>query len=363
MPRKKNQKRSDGLYEYKATIGKDITGRAIRKSFYSSKSRADAKKKAEQYRIAEEASLHTGIASVCESGGFADWARRWLETYKKPFVSANTYRLTYENIVEKHLIPYFGDADLPAVMPIHITEFFATKKACSPDRLKHMRSILSAIFLAAIENDLCYKNPVAHAQWTSEAEKRTPTIYDDEQIQAAVDYLSEHLPEAALMLETGIRRGEMCGLMWADYDRDNRTLSINRSIAVGANGERIEERPPKWGSYRTIPLSKVAVRILEAQPQSSLYIFPNRSGQPSNPNSWSQKFTRHIKAMQAETGLPELRPHDLRKTYGTALRRKGVDIYTIQKLLGHKDITVTTEVYVANEVAVLRENLSGKGVV
>lgn len=362
MSRKKEQKRADGLYEYKATIGKDINGRAIRKSFYSSKSRADAKKKADEYRITREVSVRTGTACAPMAGGFAGWARRWLETYKKPFVSANTYKLTYENIVEKHLIPYFGDADLPAIMPINITEFFATKKACSSDRLKHMKSILSAIFLAAIENDLCYKNPVAHAQWISEAEKRTNTIYNDDQIKTAVAYLSEHLPEAALMLETGIRRGEMCGLMWSDYDWDNHTLSINRSIAVN-DDDRIEERPPKWGSYRTLPLSKTAAQIIENQPQTSLYIFPNLNGQPNNPNTWSQRFARHMKAMQAETGIPASRPHDLRKTYGTALRRKGVDIYTIQKLLGHKDITVTTEIYVANEVSVLRENLTGKGAV
>ena len=164
------------------------------------------------------------------------------------------------------------------------------------------------------------------------------------------------------MLETGIRRGEMCGLMWSDYDWDNHILSINRSIAVN-DDDRIEERPPKWGSYRTLPLSKTVVQIIENQPQTSLYIFLNFNGQPNNTNTWSQRFARHMKAMQTETGIPASRPHDLRKTYGTALRRRGVDIYTIQKLLGHKDITVTTEIYVANEVSVLRENLTGKGAV
>ena len=354
MPKKKS--RADGLYEYKATIGRDVLGHPIRKSFYSSKSRLDAKRKAETYKQELENPSYTPASAT-----FATWARRWLETYKRPFVTANTYKLTYENIVEKHLIPFFGETPLPAILPISITEYFATKKECSTDRLKHMHSILSAIFAAAIENDLCYKNPVAHIKFTSDAQPKTNTIYTDEQIVKVKQYMRHRMPDIVLMLETGIRRGELCGLMWADYDKENRTLSINRSIAVDEN--RISEQPPKWGSYRIIPLSAEAAAIIENQHNDSLYIFPNRFGEPHNPNSWSQKFKRHMAAMTKETGLPPARPHDLRKTCGTALRRKGIDIYTIQKMLGHRDIHVTTEVYVANETEVLRNKLREKGVV
>ena len=54
MPRKKSTKRADGSYEYKATIGKDLHGKAIRKSFYSSKSLAHAKATAQEYIIASQ---------------------------------------------------------------------------------------------------------------------------------------------------------------------------------------------------------------------------------------------------------------------------------------------------------------------
>lgn len=48
--------------------------------------------------------------------------------------------------------------------------------------------------------------------------------------------------------------------------------------------------------------------------------------------------------------IPVLTSHEMRHTYGTSLRRNGVDIYTIQKILGHKDIQVTAEIYVHNEL-------------
>ena len=50
-----------------------------------------------------------------------------------------------------------------------------------------------------------------------------------------------------------------------------------------------------------------------------------------------------------------LTAHELRHTYGTSLRRHGVDVYSIQKLLGHKDIRVTTETYMHNEMTPLRD--------
>ncbi|BCI60591.1 hypothetical protein C12CBH8_12300 [Solibaculum mannosilyticum] len=52
-----------------------------------------------------------------------------------------------------------------------------------------------------------------------------------------------------------------------------------------------------------------------------------------------------------------LTAHELRHTYGTRLRRAGVDIYTIQKIMGHKDVKMTSEIYVYNEIDTLREAL------
>jgi integrase len=56
--------------------------------------------------------------------------------------------------------------------------------------------------------------------------------------------------------------------------------------------------------------------------------------------------------------IPQLTPHELRHTYGTNLRRRGVDIYSIQKIMGHKDIKMTTELYVHNEVEELKKAIS-----
>ena len=88
MPRKKPT-RKDNRYEYKLTLGRDIHGKPLRKSFY-----------------------------------------------KQPFVDVNTYELTYVSLVKGHLIPYFGAARLSDIRPADIQAYFATKTECSESRLK-----------------------------------------------------------------------------------------------------------------------------------------------------------------------------------------------------------------------------------
>ena len=111
------------------TPERDIHGKLLRKSFYSTVSLSDAKKKAEEYRVASEVSARTGEAFV-------------PSTYKQPFVDINTYELTYVNLVEGHLIPYFGAARLSDIRPADIQAYFATKMECSESRLKKWGDLL-----------------------------------------------------------------------------------------------------------------------------------------------------------------------------------------------------------------------------
>lgn len=354
MPRKKQKQRADKRYEYKLTLGRGVDGKVIRKSFYSRVSIADAKKKAEEYKISREVSERTGEAFIGSEKRFSDWAIKWLESYKKPFVDENTYKLTYESIVNGHLIPYFGTAKLQDIRPVDINAYFAEKSHCSESRLKKMKSILNAIFEAAIENDLCYKNPAKRVIFRCDAEKKEKKVYSDEQIARVKAFAREDgTPEVILLLGTGIRRGELLGLMWSDFDPAEATLSVKRSIAV--KGGVVVANPPKWGSARVLPLDMECLALLKSIQRDSLYIFPGANRQPQTPNTWSQKLARFMKRMQQQSpDIPALTAHELRHTYGTALRRHGVDIYTIQKLLGHKDIQITSQIYVHNEIDVLR---------
>lgn len=358
MPRKKKEapNRKDNLYEVKVTVGKNIDGTPIRKSFYSPISKEDAREKANQYKIEKEIANRTGIGFLDQNTTFTRWAYQWLETYKKPDIDENTYSNTYLRSVEKHIIPYFKNAKLCDVKPIDIKNFYIQKQNFSESTLQKFKLCLNGIFETAIDNDLCFKNPAKGISYTSKKEKHQKKVYSDAELKFVKNFFYTQMPEVVLILETGLRCGEMTGLMWEDIDFQQQTLSVNRSIAKKQGGD-LKVNPPKRNSYRTIPLSDLAIKLLKnIKTKHTGYIFSKDGKTPQSPQAWSSKLKRYMN--QLPDNIQKLTPHELRHTYGTYLRRKGVDIYTIQKILGHKNIQMTSEIYVHNEMESLKKALT-----
>ena len=360
-PRKEKPNRAGGLYEIKITIGRTLDGKYIRKSFYSPISKEDARQQAEEWKIAKAVAEQTGGAFVERETRFAKWAAQWLVIYKKPKVSANTYRLTYQNTVEKHLVPYFGDALLTDIRPADIERFYGTKSGVSQSMLDKMSLCLNGIFESALENDLCRKNPARNIHPVSREAKRLKHVLTNQQIAALEEYAEQNgRLDVVLLLETGMRRGELLGLRREDIDWKNQSYTVARSVA-DRHGGGVELRPPKWGSTRTNPLSEKAYEILRRAARETGSVFPSPNGGAQSPNTWSQGLARFMDRTHREhPDIPVVTAHELRHTYGTALRRRGVDIYTIQKVMGHRDITVTTEIYVHNELEALRRAIKGE---
>lgn len=355
-PKKEAPTRKNGQYEVKVTIGKSFDGTPIRKSFYSSKSKQDAKAKAQEYIIQQETAALTGIITSASEMTISEWSESWLEIYKKPNVSTNSFEYTYANIVRNHIIPYFKNSRLVDIKPLDIQRFYSKKSAVLSESTMHKIDLcLNGIFETAIDNDLIFKNPAKHIKYTSSVPPIQKKVYSEEQLTAAKNYLkNDDFPAAYVILESGLRKGEFLGLMWSDFDYQNKTLAVNRSIARSkANG--VEIRPPKWGSYRTIPISTELADFIEAQPRKGLYIFGNE-GSIRTVDSFNSRFSTSMQHLtDAIKDMPKLTAHELRHTYGTHLRRIGVDIYTIQKIMGHKDINVTANTYVHDETETTRK--------
>ena len=112
MPRKKSvPNRRDGRYEVKITVGKTLQGKLIRKSFYSTISKADAQKQADTWKINQKVSEITGTSFIeSPSCSFERWALVWLKNYKEKAVRRITFEETYQSTVLRYLIPRFGKA-------------------------------------------------------------------------------------------------------------------------------------------------------------------------------------------------------------------------------------------------------------
>lgn len=367
-PRKEKPNHKGELYEVKITVGHTFDGDPIRKSFYSKISKADAKAKAEQYKIDSAVHDITG-EHILEPTAitFEKWAIKWLETYKKDTVKEQTYLFTYKSNIEKYLIPYFKKAKLSDIKQIDIQSYFnkvvntETKKPLSKTVLDKHKLILHSIFDAAIDNDLCYKNPVKAITYPRCADKSERNTYNLEQYENFKQYCYKHKHYDMLLLSLlGLRRSELLGLQWNDIDFENKTLSIRRAVTQTV-GAVIVDEPKTKTSMRTLPLFDDTLNLLKkilVTADGSLYIIKgSKNDIPLSPHSFADAFARKMKRISKEAGIPILTPHELRHTYGTLLREKGVDIYTIQKVLGHSDISTTAKIYVHNDIDVLRKNL------
>ena len=338
----------------KVVIGYKADNTAIKKAFYG---RTKESAEARAARWLEEHGTPEKNADVLTVGG---WAARWLRIYKKPDVSASTYKTTYEITVRRHILPSLGDRVMMDLPPADIKAFYAEVSYLSQSVCDKIRLCLLGIFESAIDNGLCQSNPARRIKIRSTAAHRIKEVYSEVQIEKAKRWFIQRMPEVILLLETGARRGELCGWRKSDFEPRRGLYQIARAVHKDETG-RPELGPPKAHSGRINPLSphaRQAYELLCARYPDSPYLLPGPDGGPMRPDTWSRRLAAEMDRMATvHPDLPQLTAHELRHTYGTSLRRHGADIYSIAKILGHKDVEVTARIYVHNELAELRKAL------
>lgn len=259
-PKKEKPTHSSGMYVYKATIGHNFDGTPIRKAFYSKTSKEDAKAKANQYIIDKEVADRTGENPEPKFITFETWANKWLETYKHGIVKDHTYNFTYKSNIDNYLIPYFSKAKISDIKQIDIQKYFNTVKTdkgkpLAKSTLDKKKIILKSIFEEAVDNDLCYKNPVKNIKYQHVSDNAEKHVYSREYAKKVIEYAKEHNRiDIVIMLETGVRRSELLGLQWNDINFNNNTMHIQRSV-VQTKGKIIIDKPKTATSDRIIPFS------------------------------------------------------------------------------------------------------------
>ena len=142
-----------------------------------------------------------------------------------------------------------------------------------------------------------------------------------------------------------MRRGEICGLKWQDFDDKTGRLHIHRSVSNRKGGGiRVGETKTESGA-RTILLPPSTAEILKQRKKQSYseWIFHNPTVPelPLNPAS----AYRHLKVLLRKAELPPIRFHDLRHTFATHALNSGVDAKTLSGILGHTNASFTLDTY------------------
>jgi len=221
------------------------------------------------------------------------------------------------------------------------------EKNLKPQTVKHVLNLLTWIINFGVKNGLCeglsfqIKKPTVNNEVTE--------FLNDNQLRRLMEAIEadSNLHVAAMMklaLYTGMRRGELFNLEWSDVDFDQGFLYI---------------RDPKGGPDQKIPLNEEARRVLEAHVRTeSKYVFPGKNG---NRRVSVQATVNRIKK---RAGLPtDFRPmHGLRHAFASMMASSGkVDLYTLQKLLTHKDSRMTQRyAHLRDDVLKRASNVAGE---
>lgn len=370
--------RSRKRYEYKLNLGKGIDGSLIRKSFYSTKSMSDARKKAEAYRVQYEMEMFVTGSGQVKTVKFSAWALSCLELYKKPYVKANAYSGTYLYPVKLHLIPYFGNMNLNDIRPIHIQQYInEASRKYAPETVKKDCNALKLIFDTAVDNQLCTKSPLTKSVKRPKSETTTVKhAFTQEQYDTAYTFAKEWKNGLSLMLllETGISRSELLGLRWEDLDLEQQSIHINQGLVVYHSVEEdklVMESNGLKNKFRrrTIPITDQELwkRLCQAPRTVNLgkrtmlteQIFHSPEGKPYQPNNWENRVYRpFMRALhKAHPGVPMLSPHELRHTRATLWIAQGMDPYIAARLLGHSDLKMLTKIYDHTSTETLRQAL------
>jgi site-specific recombinase XerD len=246
----------------------------------------------------------------------------FAEIAKDALTYSKSTKLSYRHDAGRMetLLGWFRECPAEAITAKDIERRFEQKK-WSPATINRHRALLSLTYRLAIRNDKVKENPARLVQHRLEDNARTRFLSAEEEtkLRTAIEAAClEHLAELELALNTGLRLSEQYGLSWRDVSITRRTLTIQRS---------------KNGATRHVPLNQAALRAfetLQAQANGSQLV----CGGLNTPRRW---FDPAVKA----AGLQSFTWHCLRHTFASRLVMAGVDIRTVQELMGHKTIGMT----------------------
>ena len=142
-----------------------------------------------------------------------------------------------------------------------------------------------------------------------------------------------------------MRRGEICGLMWSDFDGKTGTLTVRRTLHQRKGGRLTTGETKTGKGRRTITLPPSTAQLLrERQKRScSQWIFPNPL-RPESPVSPGSAYN-HMKTLLKNAGLPRIRFHDLQHTFATMSLENGMDVKTLSTIIGHVSSATTLNIY------------------
>lgn len=201
--------------------------------------------------------------------------------------------------------------------------------------------MLYQIFNKAEANDLITKNPVRFAERMRKGPKKRKEAFTAEEVQLLMNKLPQNRIgwSIRLMLATGMRTQELLALEPHHITEDGARITIEQAVVM-EKGTAVIGTPKSFDSYRVIPVPvniRYCARFLSMV--NTKFIWEaGKEDMPCNPSYFRKQFREALEQIE---GVRVLTPHCCRHTYVSQMQALGVDLATIQSIVGHADVDMT----------------------
>lgn len=342
-------------------LGRDHDGKRRQKWHGSYRTRREA----EVARAKIVGEVHEGSYTEPVKLTFGDWVSdRWLPTMRTQ-VKPSTFE-SYSRNARQHVLPRIGGRQLREIGPGQLNTLYADllehgrqngEGGLSPKTVRYIHTIVHKALADARDAGLVALN-VAERAKPPRPRAMAPTelrFWKPAEMRTFLDLVAAHRLVAAWHVSamTGMRRGEVLGLRWADVDLNAARVHVRQALVSVAY--ELVMSTPKNHRARVIDLDAGTVdQLRQHQKRQALeraewgvdyddrdLVFCKENGEPLHPQTYSQAFERLV----ARSALPRIRLHDLRHTHATIALAAGIPPKVISERLGHESPAFTLKQY------------------
>ena len=289
---------------------------------------------------------------------FADWLDLWLETRLR-IGNKQLTKDTYKSIAQHHIKPWVGAIQLAELKEADfITMCHNIRKTHSQATTSQALFICRACLKSAVEENIIIANPIHKISVKRKAVREKVSLTPME-VNLFLESAKKHRQYTAFLvfIVLGLRRNELLGLKWTDFNSTEQCLQIARGLfkAPKVIGRPIEFNATKTeSSCRSIPIPEWLILQLMKHKENQIsesikanaekapeLIFCRRDGNPYHPDYMSRLF----KSILNSAGIRYAKLHDLRRTCATLALNRGATPRTVAELLGHSSTRMVNEVY------------------
>lgn len=348
--------RKDGTYMYRYT---DVRGKRV--CVYA--------RTLEDLRVKEQTiqkELNDGIDYAAGEIIVLDLLKRYIAT--KTGVRYNT-KVGYQFVLNLVSKENFGYLKIRDIKPSDVKQWFIKlyQDGRRYSTITSVRGVLRPAFEMAVEDDIIRRNPFSF--------QITDVVPNDSKTRQAISgevkerfltfiresrHYSQYYDEIIILLGTGMRVSELYGLTRADLDFEARRIKVERQLTRTRHCEYYVEKPKTASGERYIPMTDEVYRAFQnavqrrKQPKVELlidghtgFLFLDKDGKPKVAMHLEHVMKRIVDRYNDahEDKLPSITPHVLRHTFCTEMANSGIDLKSLQYLMGHSDAGVTLNVY------------------